>query len=97
MQPTHIINLSYRDALGNPASAYIVRTWFSDGTHSDGLHCAHTKEAAFEEERKQREEQSRKWFPGRKIIGMELRHIDGGIKNGAATAYPQTEEGQQCL
>jgi hypothetical protein len=78
----NITNLSYRDPDGKPASAYIVRTFFSDGSHSDGLHCANTKEKAFEEERRQREEQSKKWFPGREIVGMELLSIDGGIKDG---------------
>lgn len=77
-----ITNMSYRDTDGNPASAYIVRTFFSDGSHSDALHCANTKEKAFEEERRQREEQSEKWFPGREIVGMELIWIDGGIKDG---------------
>lgn len=84
-----ITNLSYRDANGNAASAYIVRTWFSDGTHSDGLHCANTKEEAFAECLKDREEQSRKFFPGRKIISMELLQIDGGINSaGEPVAYP---------
>jgi hypothetical protein len=77
-----IFNLSYRDPNGNPASAYIVRTLFSDGSHSDGLYCANTKEKAFEEVRREREEQSKKWFPGREITGMELLSIDGGIKDG---------------
>lgn len=77
-----ISNLSYRDKNGNPASAYIVRVFFNDGTHMDGLHCANTKEEAFKDARQDRDEQSRKWFPGRKITGMELLKIDGGIKDG---------------
>lgn len=48
-----IINSYFRDPEGNPASAYIVRAWFADGGHEDGLYCANTKEYAFRQGRQQ--------------------------------------------
>jgi hypothetical protein len=73
-----IINLSYRDPNGNPASAYVVRAWFADGGYSDGLYCANTKEQAF----KQCGDEWEKHSPERKMDRLELLRIDGGIKDG---------------
>jgi len=73
-----IINLSYRDPNGNPASAYVVRAWFADGGYADGLYCANTKEQAFKQCRDEREKHS----PERKTVRLELLRIDGGIKDG---------------
>lgn len=79
---TNIVNLEYRDPNGNPASAYVVRAWFSDGSHSDGLYCANTRDEAFRQCLEDREEQAKKWFPGRETTRLELLEIDGGIKDG---------------
>lgn len=78
-------NLVYRDPDGNPASAYIVRAFFSDGTSS----CANTLQDAFDQCRKDRDLQSEKWFPSRVITGMELESIDGGLgPNGEPLTFP---------
>lgn len=73
-----ITNLSYHDPDGNPASAYIVRAWFADGGHVDGLYCANTKGQAF----KQCRNDWLKCNPQRKIDCLELIGIDRGIKDG---------------
>lgn len=75
-----INNLSYRNPNGNPASAYIVRTWFADRSHGDGLYCANTKEYAFHQCRAD----WAKHFPDKKIERLELLRIDGGIRDGNA-------------
>lgn len=73
-----IINSCFRDPEGNPASAYIVRAWFLDGGHADGLYCANTKEYAF---RQCRADWAR-CQPERKIEELELIGIDAGIRDG---------------